>query len=145
MEPKAFLDLAANLKDGENEASWRTSVSRSYYALLNLTIRFVKSYFPQNLSGEAKDHDTIYRYLHNCDIEDVELIASTLHDLRTKRNDADYKLDLDRFDENCANIAYMQARSAMEGFEGAIRNAKGRQAIIKGIESYKDKIERPAT
>ena len=41
MEPKAFLDLAANLKDGKNEASWRTSVSRSYYAFFNLAAQFI--------------------------------------------------------------------------------------------------------
>jgi hypothetical protein len=137
MEPKAFLDLAALLKDGGNEASWRTSISRSYYALLNLTIRFVKPYFPQMFPGDAKDHDTIYKYLFNCGIYDVEFIAGILHDLRANRNDADYKLELNRFDENSATMAFIRARSAMQGFEKAIGNAKGRQDIIAGINAYK--------
>jgi len=38
MEPKAFLDLAAKLsKNTSDEASLRSSVSRSYYALFNTT------------------------------------------------------------------------------------------------------------
>jgi hypothetical protein len=137
MEPKAFLDLAANLKDGGNEASWRTSVSRSYYALLNMTSQFVKPNFPRNFSGEAKDHDTVHKYLHNCGVEDVELVASGLRDLRIERNAADYDLELDRFEGNHANLMYLKAKVAMQTFEKVTGNADGRRAIINGINSYK--------
>ncbi len=144
MDPRAFLELAAILKDGGNEASWRTSIGRSYYALFNLAARFINDNIAA-LSNSAEDHKKVYHYLNNCGIENVQDIASSLNSLRDNRNDADYKMDLDRFDENCANIAFIQARIAIQGFEGAIRNEKGRQALIKGIESYKDKIERPTT
>ncbi|MGB7581325.1 MAG: hypothetical protein WBL85_02610 [Sedimentisphaerales bacterium] len=139
MEPQAFLDLAANLKDGKNEASWRTSVSRSYYALLNITAQFVKPHFPRNFSGEAKDHDTVHKYLHNCGIEAVEDVASDLRDLRIERNAADYDLELDRFEGNHASLMYLKAKFAMQAFGRATRNADGRKAIIDGINSYKQR------
>ena len=81
----------------------------------------------------------VYHYLNNCGVENVQDIAISINSLRDNRNDADYKLDSDRFDENCANIAFIQARSAIQGFEKAIGNAKGRQAIIEGINSYKQR------
>jgi hypothetical protein len=130
------LDLAANLKDVRNEASWRTSVSRSYYALFNLTAQFINKNIVA-LSNSAEDHKKVYRYLDHCGVENVQTIARSLNSLRVNRNDADYKLDSDRFDENCANMAFIQAKIAMEGFEGTIRNTKGRQALIDGINSYK--------
>lgn len=95
------------------------------------------------LSNSAEDHKKVYYYLNNCGVENVQDIASSLNYLRDSRNDADYKMDLDRFDENCANIAFIQAKSAIQGFEKAVGNAKGRQAIVHGIESYKSKLQRP--
>ena len=143
MEPKAFLDLAANLKDGNNEASWRTSVSRSYYALFNWAAQFIRQNTPVVLSRDAKVHEDIYYYLNNCGVEDVKDVASSLNYLRDIRNDADYKLDSDRFDGNCANLAFIQARNAIKEFEKAAGNAKGRQTIIEGIKSYNSKLQRP--
>ena len=32
MAPREFLDLADELLDGSGEASWRSAVSRAYYA-----------------------------------------------------------------------------------------------------------------
>ena len=136
MEPKAFLDLAANLKDGRNEASWRTSVSRSYYALFNRIAQFINNNIVA-LSNSAEDHKKIYFYLNYCGVETVQAIAKSLNSLRVNRNDADYRLDLDRFDENCANTAFIQARIAMQDFENAVGNAQGRKTIIDGINSYK--------
>lgn len=138
MEPRAFLDLAADLKDGRNEASWRTSVSRSYYALFNQIARFINNNIAA-LSNSADDHKKVYFYLNSCGVETVQTIAKCLNSLRVDRNDADYRLDLDRFDENCANTAFIQARIAMQEFENAIGNARGRKTIIDGINLYKQR------
>jgi hypothetical protein len=137
MEPKAFLDLAANLKDGKNEASWRTSVSRSYYALFNLAAQFIRPYFPNVLPRAAEAHKKIYLYLFHCGIEDVELIASDLDDLRTERNDADYQLNLVKFVGKHADATYKKASRAIQNFEQVTASEETRKAIINGIESYK--------
>ncbi|MGA2678046.1 MAG: hypothetical protein ABSF37_01955 [Sedimentisphaerales bacterium] len=139
MEPKAFLDLAENLKDGKNEASWRTSVSRSYYALFNLAAQFVKPNFPDIFakSRYAKDHDTIYKYLYNCGVEDVELLAGDMHDLRDERNAADYDVESNTFGNKHADAMYKKASRAIQKLEQATASEEGKKAIIKGIESYK--------
>lgn len=145
MDPKAFLDLAEDLKDSKNEASLRTSVSRSYYALFNLMAQFIEPNFPKALSHSAKDHTTIYESLYNCGNEDVEVVASDLHDLRAERNAADYNLELNTFVENHANLMYIKAKLAMKTFQKEIGTAKGQQTIIEGIKSHNSKLQRPTT
>ena len=141
MVPKAFLWLAAKLlKDTTNEtreASLRTCVSRSYYALFNLMAQYISESFPKVLSRSAEDHRKVYMYLYRCGVDAVRRIATDLNDLRVQRNDADYKLDFNTFEEKLTTALYNKAENAIQSFEKAIRSTEGRQAIIKGIESYK--------
>jgi uncharacterized protein (UPF0332 family) len=138
MKPKAFLDLAERLlKDSKCEASLRTCVSRSYYALFNSTEQFVRQYFPAVLSRSAEDHEKVYAFLNHCGVDAIVQVASDLNDLRDQRNDADYKLDLDKFEGFGVGLLYKKAGIALQTFEMVIGTAKGRNAIIKGMESYK--------
>ena len=141
MEPKAFLDLAERLLKNTNcEASLRTCIGRSYYAFYNLVIQFLRPNFPNDFPRAAESHKKAFEYLSDCGIEDVELAASNLNDLRTERNQADYDLELGKFEENHANLIYLKAKFAMQTFEKTIKNADGRKALIKGIEFHKQKL-----
>lgn len=138
IEPKAFLELAQQLsRDTTNEASLRTCVSRSYYALFNFMAQFI-CHNVEPLSQTAKDHENVYRYFNNCGVADVETIASNLNDLRDERNDSDYKLQLDRFkDQSAVTLLFKKASIAFNSFESIIQSSKRRKHIIKGIRSYK--------
>jgi hypothetical protein len=72
-------------------------------------------------------------------VEAVKIVASSLNDLRDQRNDADYKLDLNKFDGNYVALVYKKAGIAIESFEKAIQSSEGRRAIIRGVESYKQR------
>jgi len=141
MTPKAFLWLAAKLiKDTTKEtceASLRTCVSRSYYALFNIIVQFIGESFPQVLSRSAGDHEKVYQYLYNCGVDNVKVVASSLNDLRDQRNDADYKLNMNKFEVNSVVLLYKKAGIAIQNFENAIQNAEGRRSVIQGIKSYK--------
>lgn len=138
MEPRAFLQLAQQLSNKTTcEASLRTCISRSYYALFNLMVQFVDKNIG-GLSWTANDHKKIYRYFNNCGIEDVEKIASDLNDLRDDRNDSDYKLHLDRFkDQTLVTFTFIKARRAFNSFEELLQNSKKRNQIVKAIREYK--------
>ena len=139
MDAKEFLYLAEKLiKDIKSEVSFRTCVGRSYFALFNLAAKFINDKVVA-LSNSAADHEKVYHYLNNCGVEDVQDVAVSLNFLRDNRNDADYKLDLNRFDENCATLAFIQARKAIKGFEKAIGNIKVQQDLISGIRTYKQR------
>ena len=138
IEPKAFLELAEQLsRNTTNEASLRTCVSRSYYALFNFMAKFIRDNV-EPLSQTAQDHENVYRYLNNCGVDDVETIASSLNDLRDERNDSDYKLHLDKFkDQYTVPMLFKKASIGFNSFERIIQSSKQRKLIIKGIHNYK--------
>jgi len=138
MEPKAFLELAQQLsRNVTSEASLRSCVSRSYYALFNFMAQFIDQNV-EKLSYSAEDHKKVYRYFNNCDIQDVEIIASDLNDLRDERNDSDYKLHLDKFNNQViVSLLFKKASIAFNSFEKIIQSGKKRKHIVKGIQRYK--------
>jgi len=138
MEPKAFLELAEQLsRNTKSEASLRSCVSRSYYALFNFMAQFICDNV-EPLSQTAPDHEKVYYYFNNCGVDDVQIIASSLNDLRDERNDSDYNLHLDKFrDQYTVVLWFKKASIAFNSFEDIIQNSNQRKHIIKGIRSYK--------
>lgn len=143
MEPKAFLDLAHNLSgQSEDEAALRTSVSRSYYALLNYISLFISNegFF---LPKDADKHKWIFQDLHNCNVQDIITIASALNDLREERNDADYELEITKFQEpNNSVLLYLKAKKAYDDLKKMISNSRNRTLIVKGIHTFRKTVQR---
>lgn len=138
MNPKAFLDLAQQLSRNEAcEASLRTCVSRCYYALFNLMAQFVEENVG-GLSRTAEDHKKVYHYFYNCNIDEIETIATDLNDLRDERNDSDYKLHVNRFcNQYEVSMLFMKASIAFNKFEEIVKSNKRRKQLIKRIHQYK--------
>ncbi|MBN1972459.1 MAG: hypothetical protein JW787_02375 [Sedimentisphaerales bacterium] len=75
MEPREFLELAEQLsRNTRNEASLRSCVSRSYYALFNLMAAFIDENV-EPLSKTANDHVNVYRYYNNCGVDYVQIVV----------------------------------------------------------------------
>lgn len=140
MEPKAFLDLADDLKNkSDSEAALRTSVSRSYYALHNFLSQFIENE-GFILPKAAEKHKLVFHWFHNCGITDISQIAKQLDDLREDRNYADYDLEIDKFQNpNVAVLLFLKAHSAYNSFENYVRNSSNRKKIVKGIREYQKK------
>ena len=140
MDPRDFLELAQRLSRNENEASLRTAVSRSYYALHNRMSNFLSCEGFQ-LDEDYKRHKQVYQWLHNCGIEDIESVASDLDDLRGERNRADYEMNATIAD-NINNVILLcqKANIAFDTFENCISSRKKRSKISKGINNYLRKI-----
>ncbi len=137
MDPKEFLVLAQELaKPSANEAALRTCVSRSYYALFNAMARFINDEV-ESLSKSANDHTKVYQYFNNCGQNEVEQIASDLNDLRVERNNADYKLDEDRFDHFNASLLFKKASMAFNSFISIAGSSKRCKSVVRGIQAHK--------
>jgi uncharacterized protein (UPF0332 family) len=141
MEPKAFLDLAQNLsKEEKNEASLRSSVSRSYYSLFHV----MQQFFVRNGERIPKGpgaHGALCNYLSICNLSEVQRLAMDLNSLRTERNDSDYDLESDRFKEpNTVVLLFCRARSAFNDFEKIISSPDNRRHIMNGVQKYKNSI-----
>ena len=136
MDGKDFLELAKKLQNSNDEASLRTSVSRSYYAIFNLVKDFLNSKGIK-LPAAAQAHEKAQQYLFNSGVDEAEDLADELDNLRKNRNDADYELRTPRFTydkKNCVLI-YVKASLFFEQFE-KINPAN----LINGILEYKKKI-----
>ena len=141
MEPRAFLDLALELsKEEKDEASLRSCVSRSYYALFNIMRQFLDTNV-ERIHKNVEAHGEVYMYLFNCNVSEVKQLAMDLNDLRGERNSSDYDLNLDKF-KNPYNVTllFVKARTAFNSFEKIVSNGGNRKQIKDGIQKYKSSI-----
>ena len=143
MEAIAFLELAHSLSGQSNdEAALRTSVGRSYFALHNFFAQFIlaEGFF---LPKSGTKHDHVFQDLHNCNVIKIHQIAKSLDELHDERNDADYELELTKFQEpNHAVLLFLKAKKAYEDFQKLTSNRKKCKQIAKGIRNFRKKVQR---
>ena len=141
MEPKAFLDLAQNLsKEEKDEASLRSSVSRSYYALFHIMRQFFER-SGERIPKSPDAHGRVCNYLSICNVSEVKKLATDLNDLKTDRNESDYDLVSNRFKEpNTVVLLFVKARNAFNDFEKIISTPDNRRHIMDGVQKYKNSI-----
>jgi uncharacterized protein (UPF0332 family) len=94
---RKFHTLANQLVSASNEESWRSAISRAYYAIYNILCHKAGFVTP---SQKAKHQDLIliYKELQNNidlklpDLEDfeIQIIGNELDNLRRLRNESDY-------------------------------------------------------
>ncbi len=81
MDPFQFLLLAEMLvRDHPYPASWRTAISRAYYAAHHCIEEFVESADVQVVGGTTA-HADVWRHLDNSGDAEIEQVGSDLADL----------------------------------------------------------------
>jgi len=91
MIPNDFMDLAARLSNGDNEAEFRTSVSRAYYGTFHAAVQIlVEAGISLPLGPES--HHKVRLCLLECGDAAGFQAGSQLQTLRKQRNIADYEL-----------------------------------------------------
>jgi len=99
MDPRNFQKLADKLSGGTEESEYRTAISRAYYATYNVGVEFYNN-AGIKISKASKGHNQVCTYSNNSGNDKLKKVASQLHDLYSKRLDADYRLK-----KNMANSA----------------------------------------
>jgi hypothetical protein len=141
MQSSEFLRIADELsKRPGDEAAIRTSVGRSYFALYNCVKQFiVEQGF--RLPNRTEAHEYVYRFLNNCEVEEMVDIAGDLHDLRSDRNEADYDLDAARFQEGRpAVFCLIKARDCHKRFLDYTGSSANRRKVVRGISAYQKRL-----
>lgn len=136
MQGRDFLGVANRLCRSGFEADRRTSVSRAYFAVFN-QIRAELALKNIEIERTASGHVQLYMFLNNCGIEHFQNIAGKLNSLRTIRDEADYDLETQTFNEKTCILQYQVAQSALHRFYGADINQ-----LIAGINRYISKVQR---
>ena len=139
MQGRDFLDVAKNLSRSQFEASLRSAISRAYYALLNTAAQLLMELGFSVEQGPGV-HGQVRNRFFNCGIEQLGEFSSTLDELRRQRNEADYNMKSNAF-QNQAICALRIAKA-----ETAIRLLADcdkeplRGQIRTGIREYERKI-----
>jgi uncharacterized protein (UPF0332 family) len=92
MDPRTFLELAAEWATGSSEAEWRSAMSRAYYAAFHVARALLESAgFAVPSGGQA--HGYLNLRLQNAGNVEVQRAGALLVTLRSLRNRADYDLN----------------------------------------------------
>lgn len=137
MDPLTFLDVARNLKDSAVEAEMRTAIGRSYYAVFNHLRIEIERYKPFPKTADIHDH--VVHYLANARSADLQSVAQHVRDLRTRRNDADYDMQMNILPDQ-TKLAYAKAHKALEKF-GTV-NSVTLKALIDALPRYHGREDR---
>jgi uncharacterized protein (UPF0332 family) len=93
MDPARFLDLALILKGGHaTPESYRTAISRSYYAAFHVGVKALKVVGIRPSDGPG-GHGEVVRCLGACGDTDMLKAANRLRTLHGRRLQADYDLN----------------------------------------------------
>ena len=85
-----YLDLADDLATRQDEAAWRSSVSRAYYALLHVAYEALPAPVRVTISYGAI-HRRTWQLYSASSVLVCRRIGQTGHRLRDSRRDADYR------------------------------------------------------
>src|SRR5688572_16911912 len=116
-----FLPVAAKLSSdpASNEAEWRTSAGRSYYALFNHVLETLESIRPL-FAQDPSDHTRAVKYLKSMSVRDLKSVGQDLSDLRIVRNQADYEMGSVVSHPQC-QLALTKAANAVKKLDGVAR------------------------
>lgn len=130
MDPLDFLRIAKKLLNYDSEANWRTSISRSYYAIYNY-LKQECAKLGVEISKGPSGHGDLIRCLRGSELPDAVDIGSKVNDLHSHRIKADYDM-AEPITLNTAKLFYRKAEKIKDGFP-AIDPA----GLKAGIDKYK--------
>src|ERR1700730_8120954 len=114
MDPSDFCTIAGKLALDHGQATWRTAVSRAYYALFHEAhglLRIARIH----IKDRHSTHDKIQQVLSASRDADVGVIAEMLRELLTCRKQADYTVEVDSIkSKEEASLIVMRARKTID-------------------------------
>lgn len=132
MDPIDFFKVANQLSGLSEEASWRTSIGRSYYALFNFIKDELKN-IGVGVSEGPNGHGEVKIFLSNSGIQEAEKLGSQIGDLHSARRMSDYAMEK-VITQKTAILNYSKAIFIKAEFD---KLNKG--LLATGINNYKAK------
>jgi hypothetical protein len=139
MNPREFQDLATKLANGDSPAEFRTAVSRAYYSVFNVGVEIMKG-MGFHISENPGGHGELEHRLSNSKHIEIEKVGSQLGDLRSRRIQADYRLERREVETRKNAQALVQQASAMITVLDRCCTGPDRPKIVEGIREYLGKL-----
>ncbi len=139
MNPRDYLQCAAELLKKGTTADCRTSVSRAYYGAFHVA----REYLLQGGLRIAKSdsaHIMVARFLSWSDDLEMMDVSTQIGDLRSARNEADYDMDRARLEDvKNASMWLETARSCIDAMDAAFK-VSNREGIFQAIRVNEKKV-----
>jgi hypothetical protein len=133
MTGRDFLTLAMFLASRHDEASWRTSISRGYYAAFHVARDLLED-LGFNVPQADRAHAFLWFRLQNSGVPSVASAGQQLQDLRRRRNDSDYDFSY-RVDRAGARSELQTSERIILTLEAAAAEPI-RSQLLTGIRAY---------
>src|ERR1051326_8773075 len=136
MDPRAFQEFAEAAVKGRPPVDCRNAISRAYHAAYNIAAGYVRESGVRVSQGERAQGE-VWKYLSNCTVERVCMVASELNDFKGQRNRADYDLTDPRPERHrTADALVMQARRNIATLDEAFRDGPTKASITAALKKY---------
>jgi uncharacterized protein (UPF0332 family) len=143
MNARDFLQTAWSLLEEDQEAAWRSAVSRAYYAAFHVARQLLMGQgFRVPRADQA--HAYLWFRLSNGGQVDVQNAGIQLGFLRQERNKADY--DLERaFDPKSASDRVQMATDIIRLLDDLAKEAAILTRVVEAIKDYERNVLREVT
>jgi len=140
MDPRDFQKLAAKLAFEKSPSEIRTAISRAYYSVFNVGVELLKG-IELGVSKGPGGHGEVEHRLSNSANIDVEKVGSQLSDLRSRRIQADYRLDKKEIENQKNAQALVQQAHKMIQTLDRYFTGPHRKELVCAIQDYMKKIK----
>lgn len=134
MDHLDFLNVAKNLKSSHYEAERRSAVSRAYYAVYH----HIRTYLIENnlVAHDAHlGHQKPIEFLKAASKDsgriEFEELSKALDNLESDRRDADYNLQLTKFNQLTCELLYLKSCQVID----LLNQYKGKE-LVDNIKTY---------
>ncbi len=139
MDPHQFLIWAqGRAEHGAYPVEFRSAISRAYYAAFHVGLNVLKE-MGFSIYQNASAHELVPDHLSNSGDNELDKATIKMHDLRMRRNHADYKLNRpDVEKKENARMHVQQAARLIETIEKRCQS-ENRGEIIEAIQEWKNR------
>lgn len=131
MDPNRFLAQAWRLlEQDKTPEGYRSAISRAYYAAFHVACQFLAT-IDISVRRDASGHTDAYQYLSNSKDAEMERAGNSLDDLRTKRNQADYRMSEVGVEKEKTATALVNQASEIIVAVGECRRERQRMDAVK--------------
>ena len=143
MNPREFCKIAGMFAAQGEPAACRSAISRAYYSLFHVILEFLLSRNVPLPKKRAECHEKLYQLLYNSGSDILRTVGSELNDLRSRRNDADYRMDdKDVESPKTARAMVDRADRAIARFDDFVQDQAKIDSAVQGIKQYASIIQR---
>lgn len=132
--------LIVNTAFGKAEARYRSAISRAYYGAFHVVVAFLDEVGSVRVVENHTGHEQARQLLQASRVPSIVRVADLLTDLRSARNQADYKLSRRGFESQSRAQKWVEAAALISSTLAACRGEPTRSEVALAIQRASDEL-----